>query len=76
MSIRASRSVRPAMVFGTSRTAGTTTVTAPLATLARDGHGGLVDCDYGAFDVLSQPPDKPGWAAGRRSAIGGDCEGI
>ena len=75
MTTRSSRSVPAAVVYGTSGGAGTNTVAVPLATLARDGHGGLVDCDSGAFEVLGQSLDKPGWAAGCRSAIGGECAG-
>ena len=69
MTTRSSRSVPAAVVCGTVR----------LATLARAGHDGsdvgMVDYDSGAFELLGQPPDKPGWAAGRRSAIDGGCAG-
>ena len=75
MTTRSNRPMPTAVVFGISGGAGSTTVAVPLANLARAGRGGLVDCDFGAFDVLGQPLDKPGWAGGRRSAIGGDCAG-
>ena len=70
MTTRSSRSVPAAVVCGT---------TVGLAALVRAGHDGsdvgVVDCDSGAFEVLGQPPDKPGWAVGRRGAIDGDCVG-
>lgn len=69
MTTRSSRSVPAVVVHGTCGGAGTTTVAVPLATLARAGHSALIDCDSGALNVLGQPPDKPGWAAGRRGAI-------
>ena len=68
-------SVLAAVVCGTLGGAGTNTVAVPLVTLTQAGHGGVVDCDSGAFDVLGQPPDKPGWVNGRRSGIGGGCAG-
>ena len=78
MTTRSSRSV-PAVGYGTAGGAGAATVAVGLATLARASHDGsdvgVVDHDSGAFEVLGQPPDKPGWAAGRRSAIDGDCAG-
>ena len=79
MTTRSSRSVPAAVVYGTAGDAGAATVAVRLATLARAGHDGsdvgVVDYDSGAFEVLGQPPDKPGWAAGRRSEIDGDCVG-
>ncbi|MDE0656581.1 MAG: hypothetical protein OXH58_08395 [Acidimicrobiaceae bacterium] len=75
MTTRSNCPVPTAVVFGISGGAGSTTVAVPLAALARAGRGGLVDCDSVVFDVLGRPLDKPGWAAGRRGPLGGDCAG-
>ena len=69
------------MALGTSGGAVTTIIAVPLAVPTQTGHPGghsaLVDFNFGAFDILGQPPHKPPRrAAEQPSPIDADREGI